>query len=48
MNSEMRNLVLEKYEVLELVGKGSYGCVSKGTEKSTGKTVALKVIQTEI
>ena len=31
MNSEMKKLVLEKYEIIELVGKGSYGCVSKGT-----------------
>jgi hypothetical protein len=31
MNNEMKKLVLEKYEIIELVGKGSYGCVSKGT-----------------
>lgn len=48
MNIEMKNLVLQKYEIIELVGKGSYGCVSKATQKKTGKTVALKVIQTEV
>jgi hypothetical protein len=31
MNIEMKNLVLQKYEIIELVGKGSYGCVSKAT-----------------
>ena len=31
MNNEIKKLVLEKYEIIELVGKGSYGCVSKGT-----------------
>jgi hypothetical protein len=30
MNTEMRKLVIEKYDIIELVGKGSYGCVSKG------------------
>jgi serine/threonine protein kinase len=30
---------------VELVGKGSYGSVSKGKCKKTGRTVALKVIE---
>ena len=30
---------------MELVGKGSYGSVSKGKCKKTGRIVALKVIE---
>jgi serine/threonine protein kinase len=40
----MRDLILPKYNVIELIGKGSYGSVTKGNCKKTGKAVALKVI----
>ena len=36
--------VTQKYQKLECVGKGSYGAVYKGIEKSTGTVVALKII----
>lgn len=48
MNKEMRDLIIPKYEITELIGKGSYGCVTKGICKKTAKIVALKVIQTEV
>ena len=32
------------YEFRELLGRGSYGTVSKGLCKATGQTVALKVM----
>ena len=44
MNKEMRDLIIPKYEITELIGKGSYGCVTKGICKKTAKIVALKVI----
>lgn len=47
MNEDIREIVLKKYEVIEIIGKGSYGCVSKGRCKKTGKIIALKIIQTE-
>merc|ERR1712100_593979 len=36
--------VLAKYELSKKLGKGAYGIVWRATEKSTGKTVALKKI----
>ncbi|XP_039627614.1 NUAK family SNF1-like kinase 1 [Polypterus senegalus] len=34
-----------RYEVLETLGKGTYGKVKKAVERSTGKTVAIKSIR---
>lgn len=34
-----------EYELVELVGKGSYGQVAKATHKATGKTVAIKMME---
>ncbi|VDK74897.1 unnamed protein product [Litomosoides sigmodontis] len=36
---------LDKYHRTEILGEGSYGIVYKGTEKSTGKLVAIKKIR---
>jgi len=44
MSDVMRELVNRKYEILNVVGKGSYGCVTKARCKRTGREVALKVM----
>lgn len=44
MNKVIRDLVTQKYDIIEVIGKGSYGCVSKATCKKSGKIVALKVM----
>lgn len=33
------------YEILNVIGKGAYGCVYKGKEKSTGHLRAIKVVE---
>lgn len=45
----MRYQIEKKYEFTEILGKGSYGCVSKGKCKKTGQIIALKILvnQTE-
>jgi len=40
----LRDAINLKYDVTEVLGKGSYGCVSKGICKATGRVVALKVM----
>ena len=35
---------MDRYKVLEMIGEGSFGRVFKATERSTGATVALKLI----
>jgi hypothetical protein len=41
----LRNAIDQKYEIVEFIGKGSYGSVSKGKCKTTGKIVALKIME---
>jgi serine/threonine protein kinase len=41
----LRNAINKKYKVNELIGRGSYGCVSKAKEISSGRLVALKVMK---
>ncbi|KAL4655402.1 NUAK family SNF1-like kinase 1-like [Arapaima gigas] len=36
-----------RYEVLETLGRGAYGKVKRATERSTGRTVAIKSIRKE-
>ena len=43
----MRQAIEKKYEILELLGKGSYGYVSKGKCKTSGRQVALKVMEAQ-
>ena len=40
----LRKAINEKYQIVEILGKGSYGCVSKATCRSTGRVVALKIM----
>ena len=35
MMPNMRKAIEEKYEILQVIGKGSYGCVSKARCKKT-------------
>ena len=44
MSEEIENHVLEKYEILQKMGRGAYGIVWKSKEKATGKIVALKKV----
>ena len=37
----------KKYEFIEVLGRGSYGCVSKGRCKATGRIVALKIMENQ-
>ena len=43
----LRNAIEIKYDILEFIGKGSYGSVSKGTCKLTGRTVAIKIMENQ-
>lgn len=36
---------MKKYKVIEIIGNGSYGTVSKATCLKSGKTVALKIMK---
>ena len=36
----------EKYELLELVGEGTYGEVYKALEKDTGELIGIKIVKT--
>ena len=41
----LRYAITRQYEIIEILGKGSYGCVSKGKCKVSGRIVALKVME---
>lgn len=45
MNKAMSDVILKKYDIKTVIGKGSYGCVSRAKCKRTGREVALKVMQ---
>jgi serine/threonine protein kinase len=47
ITGKLRNAINKRYEVIEVVGNGSYGCVSQGKCKSTGRTVALKIMKNQ-
>ena len=40
----LRQQIDKKYEMVEVIGKGSYGCVSRGKCKKTGRQVAIKIM----
>ena len=41
----LREQIEKKYEMIEVIGKGSYGCVTRGKCKKTGRQVAIKIMQ---
>lgn len=45
MIKSLRRTIHKKYKIIEVIGKGSYGCVSKAKCKETGRMVALKVMK---
>ena len=45
MIKALKRRVEKKYEIVKLIGKGSYGCVTKAKCKETGRFVALKVMK---
>ena len=47
MIRSLRKVIHKKYKVIEVIGKGSYGCVSKAMCRETGKYVALKVMKNQ-
>jgi len=40
----LRDAIDQRYEIIELIGAGSYGHVSRGRCRETGRQVALKVL----
>ena len=40
----LREAIEQKYEMTSVIGKGSYGCVSRGVCRATGREVALKIM----
>jgi len=47
MIKSLRKTIHRRYKIIEVIGKGSYGCVSKAKCKETGRMVALKVMKNQ-
>ena len=47
MIKSLRKRILKEYHIIKVVGKGSYGTVTKARCKQTGKLVALKVMKNQ-
>jgi serine/threonine protein kinase len=47
IKKSLRKKLDKHYFIKKLLGKGSYGCVSLGVSKETGKSVALKVMKSQ-
>jgi len=43
----LKRRIEKRYELIKIIGKGSYGCVTKAKCKETGKLVALKVMKNQ-
>lgn len=41
----MRNLCALRYEILEVIGKGSFGQVIRALDHKTGQHIAIKIIR---
>ena len=46
-SAELKKAISAKYEIVDLLGKGSYGRVLKGICKETSRKVALKITTVE-
>lgn len=44
-STALREKIESKYELMTIVGKGSYGCVTKAKCKITGQLVAIKIME---
>ena len=42
---KLKTEIVKKYELVSLIGKGSYGCVSKAVCLESGRKVALKIMK---
>ena len=47
MIKSLRKTIHRRYKIIKVIGKGSYGCVSKAKCKETGRMVALKVMKNQ-
>jgi mitogen-activated protein kinase 1/3 len=45
--NKLKNAIEKKYEIIEMVGNGSYGTVMKAKDLKTGENVALKVMKSQ-
>ena len=44
MSEEIEPHILQKYDILQRLGKGAYGIVWKAIDKKSNKTVAVKKV----
>lgn len=42
---DLENHILEKYNIIQLLGKGAYGVVYKASDRVTKQLVAIKKVQ---
>ena len=47
MIRSLRRTLKKRFKIIEVIGKGSYGCVSKAKCLQTGRIVALKVMKNQ-
>lgn len=45
--NKLKIAIQKKYEIIEMVGNGSYGTVMKAKNKTTSELVALKVMKSQ-
>jgi len=47
MSPQLKVVVDASYELLELIGNGSYGFVAKGKCRKSGRMIAIKIMKSE-